>query len=74
MTIISDLQIRLGNDIKLEHMSRRTLVRYGDQNFKQDMLKLKQSIENVLYVSTTADMWSYRNRRVIGSTLNHVNN
>ena len=66
------MQIQNGN-IKLKHMSRRTVVRHGNKAFKQEIFELKESLGRVKFVATTANMWSFRNRRILGSTVNWVN-
>lgn len=50
----------------LEIPSRRTLGRRIDDDYNRTVEHLKQTLQNVNYISTTADIWSTKHKSFIG--------
>ena len=65
------MEIRSGNQ-SLTHFSRRTLVRTAKSIYNEDMDKIFNSLRDIEYVATTADVWSTKRRRLLGTTIHWV--
>nr|XP_012226038.1 PREDICTED: uncharacterized protein LOC105674340 isoform X1 [Linepithema humile] len=56
----------------LEIPSRRTLGRRIDDDYNRTVEHLKQTLQNVNYISTTADIWSTKHKSFIGVTAHWI--
>lgn len=56
----------------LEIPSRRTLGRQIDDNYNRAVEHLKQTLQNINYISTTADIWSTKHKSFMGVTAHWV--
>ena len=57
---------------KLKHQSRRTLVRTAQNIHAENMNLVENIFQKNDYVSTTADIWTIKSRRILGVTVNWV--
>lgn len=61
-------------NFKLEVPSRRTLVRRINDDYNRIVENLKQILQNIKYISTTADIWSTKHKSFMGVTAHWVKN
>ena len=61
------MNLRKG-EIELKIPSRRSFVRLIQAVHANDINEIKTILASVQYVCTTADIWTYGHRRVIGET------
>ena len=66
------LDLPLKGNFKLKHVSRRTICRRVNHLYDDKKQLLKVKLKNILYVSTSVDMWSNSSYRFMGVTVNWV--
>ncbi|KYN01440.1 hypothetical protein ALC62_07790 [Cyphomyrmex costatus] len=59
-------------NFKLEVPSRRTLVRRIDNDYNRIVNNLKQTLQSIKYISTTADIWSTKHKSFMGVTAHWI--